>query len=111
MRWHLQRLHISNMYWRLKAESNTYNASVPALPGCTVDAETRDDAIRLAREAIALVLSRSEIVRVDVPQPPKALPTRGEMPGEWFGIAKDDATWAALFDEIEAHREATRGAK
>jgi hypothetical protein len=28
------------------------HVSVPALPDCTVEADTRDDAIRLAREAI-----------------------------------------------------------
>jgi predicted RNase H-like HicB family nuclease len=42
------------------------HASVPALPGCMIDADTRDGAIRLAREAIASILSRSEIVRMDV---------------------------------------------
>lgn len=86
------------------------HVSVPALPDCTVEAETRDEAIRLAREAITELLSRSEIVQVDVSQLPKA-PTRKDIPWEWFGMAKDDATWDALFDEIEENREATRGAK
>lgn len=35
-------------------------------------AETRDDAVRLACEAITEILSRSEIVQLDVPQLPKA---------------------------------------
>jgi predicted RNase H-like HicB family nuclease len=39
------------------------HASVPELSGCTVEADTRDDAIRLAREAITTILSRSEIVQ------------------------------------------------
>ncbi len=87
------------------------HVSVPALPDCIVEADTRDNAIRLAREAIAAIMSRSEVVQVDVPQPPKAPPTRDEMPWEWFGAAKDDATWEPLFDEIERNREVTRGAK
>ena len=87
------------------------HVSVPALPDCAVEADTRDDAIRLAREAIAAILSRSEVVQVEVSQPPKAPPTRENIPWEWFGAAKDDVTWDALFDEIEANREATRGAK
>jgi predicted RNase H-like HicB family nuclease len=87
------------------------HVSVPALPDCTVEADTRDDAIRLAREAIAAILSRSEVVQVEVSQPPKAPQTRADIPWEWFGAAKDDVTWDALFDEIEANREATRGAK
>ena len=80
------------------------HASVPALPGCAVDAETRDDAIRLARETITALLSRSEIVQVDVPQSPKVSLTRADIPWEWFGAAKDDATWDVLFDEIEQNR-------
>ena len=87
------------------------HASVPALPGCTVDADTRDDAIRLAHEAIASILSQSEIVQVEVTQSPKAASTRDNVPWEWFGTAKDDATWDVLFDEIEDNREATRGTK
>lgn len=86
------------------------HVSVPALPDCTVKAETRDDTIRLAREAITEILSRSEIVQLDVPHPPKASLHEG-LPWEWFGIAKDDATWDVLFDEIEENREATREAK
>ncbi|HEY7709717.1 MAG TPA: type II toxin-antitoxin system HicB family antitoxin [Candidatus Entotheonella sp.] len=86
------------------------HVSVPALPDCTVEADTRDDAIRLAREAITEILSRSEIVQVDVPQLPKAA-TYEDIPWEWFDIAKDDATWEALFDKIEDNREATRGTK
>ena len=85
--------------------------TIPALPACRVEAATRDDAIRLAREAIAAIMSRSEVVQVDVPQPPKTPPTHDEMPWEWFGAAKDDVTWDPLFDEIERNREVTRGAK
>jgi predicted nucleic acid-binding protein len=46
--------------------------TIPALPACTVEAATRDKAIRLAREAIAQLVSRSEIVHVDIPQQPRA---------------------------------------
>ena len=41
--------------------------TIPALPACTVEAATRDEAIRLAREAIAQLVSRSEIVQIDIP--------------------------------------------
>jgi hypothetical protein len=34
-----------------------------------------------------------------------------DVPWEWFGKAKDDVTWDALFDEIEQLREATRKAR
>ncbi len=82
--------------------------SVPALPECSVEADNRDDAIHLAREAIAQIASRSEIVHVDVPQQPQPASTDDDVPWEWFGAAKDDTTWDALFDDIEQRREATR---
>ena len=63
---------------------------------------------RLAREAIAQLVSRSEIVQVDIPQQPRATaPPRG-IPWEWFGEAKADSTWETLFDDLEQRCEATR---
>lgn len=88
--------------------SGGIRVSVPALPDCTVEADNRDDAIHLACEVIAQIASRSEIVHVDVPQQPKPASTGDDVPWEWFGVAKDDTTWDALFDNIEQRREATR---
>jgi predicted RNase H-like HicB family nuclease len=85
--------------------------SIPALPDCTVEANSRDEALHLARKAIMEIVSRSEIVHLDVPQQPIAHSTRDDVPWEWFGIAQDDTTWDALFDEIEQHRETTRKAR
>ena len=84
------------------------HVSVPALPDCTVEADTRDEAIRLAREAIATMVSRCEIVRVEVPQQPKTPLPGDTVPWEWFGSAKDDTTWISIFDKMEQNREATR---
>ena len=50
------------------------HVSVPALPDCTVEAGSRDEALHLAREAIVQIVTRSEITQVDVPQPPTAVP-------------------------------------
>jgi hypothetical protein len=33
-----------------------------------------------------------------------------EIPWAWFGEAREDPTWDALFDEIEQQREAARDA-
>lgn len=82
--------------------------TIPALPSCLVDAANRDDAIRLAREAVMQFLSRSEMVQLDVPLPAQPLTKRQDVPWEWFGVAKDDPSWDTLFEEIEQHREATR---
>jgi predicted RNase H-like HicB family nuclease len=83
----------------------------PALPACRVEAATRDDAIRLAREAIAQLVSRSEVVQVEMPAQPRATAASHETLWAWFGTAKADPTWEALFDESEQSREATRDAE
>jgi predicted RNase H-like HicB family nuclease len=82
--------------------------TIPALPACTVEAATRDDAIHLAREAIARLVSRSEIIQIDIPQEPRGTAQPRDVPWEWFGAAKADPTWDALFDALEQHREVTR---
>ena len=84
--------------------------TIPALPACRVEAATRDDAIRLAREAIAQLVRRSEVVQVDTPEQPRAAGVSHETPWAWFGTARADPTWATLFDEIDESREATRDA-
>ena len=83
--------------------------TIPALPACRIEAATRDEAIRLASEAIAQLVSRSEIVEIDIPQQPRATVQPRSVPWEWFGAAKADPTWEALFDDLEQRREATRG--
>jgi predicted RNase H-like HicB family nuclease len=82
--------------------------TIPALPACRIEAATRDDAIRLAREAIAQLVSRSEIVQIDIPQQPRARAQPRGVPWEWFGEAKADPMWDALFADLEQRREATR---
>jgi predicted RNase H-like HicB family nuclease len=82
--------------------------TIPALPACRVEAATRDDAIRLAREAIAQLVSRSEVVHVELPEQPRAAVSPRATPWAWFGAAREDPTWAALFDALEQDREATR---
>jgi predicted RNase H-like HicB family nuclease len=84
--------------------------TIPALPACRVEAATRDDAIRLAREAIAQLVRRSEVVQVEIPEQPRATGSPQETPWAWFGTARADPTWDALFDAIEQSREATRDA-
>lgn len=85
--------------------------TIPALPACRVEAATRDDAIRLAREAIAQLVSRSEIVQVEIPAQPRATAAPRETPWAWFGTARKDPTWEALFDTIEQRRETIRDAE
>jgi len=93
-----------------KAEGGI-QVTIPALPACMVEAATRDEAIRLAREAIAQLVRRSEIVQVEIPEQPRATVSLRETPWAWFGKGAEDSTWETLFDEIEQGREATRDAE
>jgi len=84
------------------------HVSVPALPDCAIEAGNRDEAISLAREAISKIVSRSEILSIDIPYQPKVAATRDDTPWEWFGKAEGDSSWDMLFDEIEQQRDSTR---
>src|SRR4029453_5455414 len=84
--------------------------TIPALPACRVEAATRDDAIRLAREAIPLLVRRRGVGQAEIPDQPRTTGGPHEAPWAWFGTAREDPTWDALFDEIEQHREATQDA-
>src|SRR5262245_48924706 len=64
-----------------KTEDDT-QGTIPALPACTIEAATRDEAIRLAHEAIAQLVSRSEIVQIDIPQQHRATAQTHGVPWE-----------------------------
>jgi predicted RNase H-like HicB family nuclease len=83
------------------------HVSVPALPDCVVEADSRDEALHLAREAIVRIVERSEITQVDIPQPSFAA-SGNDVPWQWFGAFQEDTYWNALFDDIEQRREPTR---
>ncbi len=83
------------------------HVSVPALPDCRVEANSRDEALHLAREAITQIVRCSEVTQVDVP-PPSLPASRDDIPWQWFGAFQTDASWDALFDDIDQRRQATR---
>lgn len=84
-------------------KGNIY-AKVPSIPDCSVKAKTKNEAIILIRNAISRVISRSEIIQLDVPIVPKAGSLLNETPWELFGNFKDTPEWGKLFDEIEIQR-------
>ncbi|HEV2424344.1 MAG TPA: type II toxin-antitoxin system HicB family antitoxin [Terriglobia bacterium] len=49
--------------------SNSYGAYVPDLPGCAVVADTREEALKLIREAIPLHLESMREDGTSVPEP------------------------------------------
>lgn len=90
-----------------KAEGGI-QVTIPALPMCRVDAATKEEAIRLAREAIAQVVSRSELVQIELPPLPPAAQPPQDTPWAWCGAASADPSWEALFAAIEQDRDTTR---
>ncbi len=83
--------------------------AVPGLPDCTVEATTRIEALKKARETINRMMSRSEILQLDVDTEPDSKNLHFGTPWEWFGTFKDNPTWGKLFDKIELQRDNDKG--
>ena len=83
-----------------KTDGNIH-VTVPGLPECIVEAHTRDEALEKTRETIAEVISRSEILHLEVSTEPKSRNHHFDTPWEWFGRYKDNSAWGELFNEIE----------
>ena len=92
----------------LKEENGHIHATVPGLPECVVEAPTRSEAITTIRKAISEIISRTEIIQVDVSAEPKSGGLLHDTPWEWFGAFKNDPTWGELFDDIERRRNSSQ---
>lgn len=87
-----------------EANGNFY-ATVPGLPDCQVEAPTRREVLHTLRERISMIVSRSEILQLDIPTAPKAIDVQRQTPWEWFGKFHGDQSWGQLFDEIEEQKD------
>jgi predicted RNase H-like HicB family nuclease len=85
-----------------------WRAVALAVPNCTAEAATRDEALRRIAECVRETVTHSELIRVRVPDTVIV----GESPvldaygASWsgFGAFKEDPTWALLFEAIESER-------
>ncbi len=82
----------SNFLWR---------ASVPALPECEVEADSREKVLSKIKEKVVSIASQSEVIQVEIPIKPQF---SNETNGSYFGIFREDKTWSELFDKIEENR-------
>ncbi len=82
-----------------------YQVAVPGLPACTIEAVTRDEAIRKARETISSIISRSEIIQLDVVAEPRTQDIQVDTPWEYFGNFKDNEAWETVFDDIQRQQD------
>ena len=85
-------------------DNGDFYAKVPAIPDCSVKGKSKIEAINLIRHAISDVISRSEIIQLEVPTVPKSGSLLSETPWEFFGAFQDSPEWDTLFDEIELQR-------
>ncbi len=86
-------------------QNGEFHAAVPGLPECTVTAGTRDEALDALRETVVEVVSRSEIIELDIATAPKSSRASNGTPWPLFGVFRDDPTWADLFEDIERKRD------
>ncbi len=80
------------------------HVTVPGFPECTVEASTRDEALRKIRGTINSVVSRSEILQLDVSSEPKSTGSQFGTPWEFFGAFVNNPEWGDIFDEIEQQK-------
>jgi LDH2 family malate/lactate/ureidoglycolate dehydrogenase len=84
-----------------KQPNFSWRASVPSLPECEAEAETREEVLSQIKKKVASVARHSEVVRVEIPFEPTF---SAETNWKHFGIFREDETWSELFDKIEQER-------
>ena len=77
-----------------------FSATVLGLPNCTVEATTRDEAIRRARDAAAAFISEGELVEIEIK--PSA-PTRSLH--DFVGMWADDETFDEFVQAMNIYRQ------
>lgn len=85
--------------------NGTFSAMVPSLPKCNIKAKTRQEALKAIRDKISQIISRSEVIQLDITAQPKSSKLQQETPWEIFGEFKDDPTWGELFEQIERRQD------
>ncbi|MGH1393537.1 MAG: type II toxin-antitoxin system HicB family antitoxin [Trichormus sp.] len=79
-----------------QAESGNFIASVPELPDCMVEAETREIAIASVQEQVQAKLANMEVLTLEVTNNPWT---------DFIGIFEGDEEFAQLAQELRDERE------
>jgi predicted RNase H-like HicB family nuclease len=88
----------------VKQVANRFTATVLGLPGCTVEAGTRADAIQRARAAAATFIAEGELVQIEVEAPLPARPL-----SSFAGMWRNDETFEEFQEAIADHRREIDG--
>lgn len=94
---------------------NSWQAVIPDLPDCIVNAETRTEALEKVKVLALNLVQKTEQVRIELPLPDQlAGGSNGSKNGQLnleklgFGKFKDDQSWGELFEDIERQRDEHR---
>ena len=87
----------------LQKDKDGYHVTIPGLPDCQTRGTTEEEALAKARVRIVEILSRVQVLTVEVDTPGN--PSSQIHPWERFaGIWKDDPTFDQFLSTIEADR-------
>ena len=85
-----------------------WQAVIPDLPDCVVNAETRAEALEQIKLRALSFVQQTEQVRIEL-SPADSLSGEEtanlDLKALGYGAFKDDPTWGELFDEIERQRD------
>jgi len=84
-----------------------YVATVPALPGCTGEGESREEALESVRTAIAQTMAQVEVVHVSVDQPGEEAVTRSDPWLALVGQFEDDSAFDPMMRDVYRRRSGT----
>lgn len=79
-----------------------WRGSVPALPDCEVEADSREKVISQIKEKVSSFAGQTEIIQIEIPTQSKFQKPNLE---KFYGIFKDDENWSAIFETIEKNRD------
>ena len=92
-----------------KQAETQWRATVPVLPGCVVEAATREAALAQIKERLAQTQPHIEFVQVEVPDAPARNGQSIEQPPTetwpYFGAFARDPYWGAFFEELDRQRQ------
>ena len=88
-----------------RSANRRWQASVPTLPNCFVEAPSRTQALENIQKRILSIVTQSEVLNLRLESSDASTDAQlEETPWELFGSG--DASWNAVFDEIELRRDA-----
>jgi predicted RNase H-like HicB family nuclease len=90
----------------LEQQPNTqFRASIPALPNCTLERATREEALEAIQHLLSERLATLEVLPVQIPVTADASSTQAHSWKPFLGMFKDDPYFTAIADELWAKRQ------